>query len=161
SADYFINKRVRALNMQVMAIAAEKSLPGSPVLVVDQYTGFDPMADTYDGQHPNASGEDKMAAVWFAALQSVWDGPAPPAPPTGLRATAANAQVELSWAGSLGAISYIIKRSTTSGAGYVSIGTNDTTTFMDSGLANNTSYFYVVSAVSAQGQSSYSVEARA
>ena len=41
------------------------------VVVVDQYTGFDPNADTRDGIHPNPAGEEKMARVWMSALARV------------------------------------------------------------------------------------------
>src|SRR3712207_7345092 len=39
-------------------------------VLVDQYAGFDPRpgADTYDGVHPDESGDRKMADRWFAAL---------------------------------------------------------------------------------------------
>lgn len=87
--------------------------------------------------------------------------PPPPAPPTGLRATAGNAQVDLTWAGSSGATAYVVRRSTSSGAGYATIVTNQTTSFTDVGLTNDLTYYYVVSAVSPEGQSSYSAEASA
>jgi acyl-CoA thioesterase-1 len=40
----------------------------SPVILVDQYTGFNAATDTYDGIHPNARGEAKMAQKWFDAI---------------------------------------------------------------------------------------------
>jgi len=43
----------------------------SPIIVVDQYTDFDPFTDNYDNLHPNAAGEAKIANKWFAALQTV------------------------------------------------------------------------------------------
>jgi len=43
----------------------------SPIIVVDQHTGFDPVADNVDTLHPNSSGEAKIADKWFAALQTV------------------------------------------------------------------------------------------
>src|SRR6185436_11428769 len=43
--------------------------------------------------------------------------------------TAGNAQVALSWTASAGATSYDVLRSTTSGSGYVSVGTPTTTSF--------------------------------
>lgn len=57
------------LNAQIPALAASKHSADSPVVVVDQYTGFDPDTDTWDGVHPNASGEQKMAQNWFDAIQ--------------------------------------------------------------------------------------------
>jgi hypothetical protein len=45
--------------------------PESPVVIVDQHTGFDAERDTFDGVHPNAEGEAKMAAAWFAACRAL------------------------------------------------------------------------------------------
>jgi acyl-CoA thioesterase I len=38
------------------------------VELVDANRGFDPERDLYDGIHPNASGERKIAEAWFFAL---------------------------------------------------------------------------------------------
>lgn len=62
------NIPVGALNAAIVVLAAAKTTPASPVIVVDQNTGFDPVADTYDGVHPNETGERKMAAQWFGSL---------------------------------------------------------------------------------------------
>jgi hypothetical protein len=80
---------------------------------------------------------------------------APPLAPTGVTATAGSNQVSLSWTGSAGASSYNIKRSTTSGSGYTTIGTTTapTVNYTDSTAVKFTQYFYVISAVSAYGES--------
>lgn len=62
------------LNSAIPQWAAQLSTARSPIIVVDQWTGFDAVADTYDGVHPNAAGDQKMAAVWFDALSKVLDG---------------------------------------------------------------------------------------
>ena len=78
----------------------------------------------------------------------------PPAAPTGLSAIAGNQQVALNWNASSGATSYNVKRSTTSGGPYTTIASGVTTTsFTNTGLVNGTTYFFVVSAVNAVGQS--------
>jgi lysophospholipase L1-like esterase len=56
------------LNGMMATWAAGKSTDASPVVVVDQFSNFDATADTVDGVHPNASGAQKMADVWFTAL---------------------------------------------------------------------------------------------
>ena len=61
------------LNDRIEDIGAEMSSPASPVIIVDQTAGFDGEADSYDGLHPNESGERKMAAKWFEALQDIMD----------------------------------------------------------------------------------------
>ncbi|MDB6065098.1 MAG: hypothetical protein JWR26_1306 [Pedosphaera sp.] len=78
----------------------------------------------------------------------------PPVAPTGLTATAGTNQVALSWTGSAGAASYNVKRSTTSGSGYTTVGTTTapTTAYTDSTAVKFTQYFYVISAVNAYGE---------
>lgn len=79
-----------------------------------------------------------------------------PATPTGLSATAGNAQVVLTWNASSAATSYTIKRATVSGGPYTVVGSSPSTGFTNTGLSNGTTYFYVVSAVNAGGESANS-----
>jgi fibronectin type 3 domain-containing protein len=88
-------------------------------------------------------------------------GGSAPAAPTGLSATAANAQVNLSWSAGSGASAYYVKRSTTSGGPYTQIAAPAATNYTDNNLANGTKYFYVVSAYNSYGQSSNSAEVSA
>jgi Glycoside hydrolase family 44/Fibronectin type III domain len=81
-----------------------------------------------------------------------------PPVPTGLTATAGNAQVALTWNASSGAASYYVKRSTTSGSGYAQIATPTAANYTDTGLTNGTKYYYVISAYNSAGQSSNSSE---
>ena len=87
--------------------------------------------------------------------------PPPPSAPTGLVATAGNAQVMLTWNASTGATSYHVKRSTTNGSGYAQVGAPTTTTFTDPGLTNGTPYYYVVTAVNSAGESGPSSQVNA
>lgn len=59
------------LNQQIQAMADNGSV--SPVVVVDQFAGFDAIDDTFDGVHPSPSGEAKLAANWARALKPVLD----------------------------------------------------------------------------------------
>ena len=71
----------------------------------------------------------------------------PPAAPTGLTATATSqTQINLSWTAVPGATSYTILRATTSGGPYTAVGTSTTTSFSNTGLNCNTTYYYVVTA---------------
>jgi len=73
---------------------------------------------------------------------------------TNLQATSGNAQVSLSWNVSAGASSYNVKRSTTSGGPYTTIASGvGTTSYLNTGLNNGTTYYFVVSAVNAIGES--------
>jgi lysophospholipase L1-like esterase len=65
--------QIRQFNRLIVDLARDTNTQESPVIVVDQFSGFNPKAgfDTYDGCHPNESGEKKMASRWFAALKKV------------------------------------------------------------------------------------------
>ncbi|WP_254450202.1 lytic polysaccharide monooxygenase [Cohnella herbarum] len=89
-------------------------------------------------------------------------GTAIPTAPTGLTATAGNAQVALSWTASTGATSYTVKRATTTGGPYTNVATGVTTTsYTNTGLTNGTAYYYVVSASNSAGESTNSAQSSA
>jgi len=75
-------QRVVALNDAIPGWAASKTTAQSPIVVVDQWTGLSTATDTYDGVHPNAAGDQKMADRWYPALTAVLDGVTPTTPPT-------------------------------------------------------------------------------
>jgi hypothetical protein len=100
-----------------------------------------------------ANGWCNVAEVEFWGINAV-----APSAPTGLSATANDAQAALSWNTSGGATSYKIKRSLTSGTGYLAIATNANPAFTNTGLVNGTLYYFVVSAVNAYGESTNSAQ---
>lgn len=63
--------QTQQFNQRIAELARSMNSSTSPVILVDQYTGFNATQDTYDGLHPNSSGEEKMAVRWFSALQKV------------------------------------------------------------------------------------------
>jgi len=62
---------VDALNDVIATIASEMDKPDSPVIVVDQVSGFDPKAMMYDAQHHNRVGEEWVAQNWFEVLEEI------------------------------------------------------------------------------------------
>lgn len=68
-------------------------------------------------------------------------------------ATPGNAKVILTWSNISNATSYNIKRSTTLGGPYVTVANSLSNSFTDIGLLNGTTYYYVVSAITAAGES--------
>ncbi|MBB6692127.1 fibronectin type III domain-containing protein [Cohnella xylanilytica] len=107
----------------------------------------------------NAAGESPNSAQVSATPTAA---PTVPAAPAGLTATAGNAQVSLSWTASAGATGYNVKRATTSGGPYTTVATGVTaTSYADTGLTNGTTYYYVVSATNAAGESPNSAQASA
>ena len=86
----------------------------------------------------------------------------PPAAPTGLQATAGNAQVSLKWNASTGATSYHVKRSTSNGGPYnTAVASPTATNYVDTTVINGTTYYYVVSALNLSGESANSGQASA
>jgi autotransporter-associated beta strand protein len=86
----------------------------------------------------------------------------PPAPvtPVGLVAIPGNGKISLSWLISAGASSYNLKRGTTSG-GETNLISTASTAYTDTGVANGTTYYYVVSAVNGGGEGANSTEVSA
>jgi fibronectin type 3 domain-containing protein/regulation of enolase protein 1 (concanavalin A-like superfamily) len=85
-----------------------------------------------------------------------------PAAPGGLSATAGNAQVALSWNAVSGAGGYNVKRATTSGGPYTTIGWMlSSTSLADASVSAGGSYYYVVTAVNGVAESASSSEAAA
>ena len=85
-----------------------------------------------------------------------------PAAPANLTATAGNAQITLSWQPAIGATGYILQRGTSSGNETTTVASGITATnYLDTGIANGTTYYYIVSATGSAANSGNSVEAHA
>jgi aryl-phospho-beta-D-glucosidase BglC (GH1 family) len=85
-----------------------------------------------------------------------------PAIPANLLATPTTVQITLNWSSAAGAASYTVRRSTTNGGPYTVIATSVlATNWLDTTVANGTTYYYVVSAASPNGESVPSNQAAA
>ena len=97
----------------------------------------------------NAAGEGPNSAQ----AQATPSLPAPPGAPSGLVATAGNAQVSLTWGSVSGATSYTVKSASSASGPFNPVQPGVTATnFTHNGLNNGTTYFYVVSASNAGGE---------
>lgn len=102
----------------------------------------------------NSSGVPSVARF----IQVSLDGPTPPNAPTGLTASAGDAQVDLTWNAAI-ADGYKVKQSTTSGGPYTTIASEIVaTSYTDFSVSNGTTYYYVVSTVNSVGESPDSSE---
>jgi fibronectin type 3 domain-containing protein len=100
---------------------------------------------------------------WSMATENLPSHPAPPAAPTVVTATGGAGQVTVSWQVVSRASSYNIYWSTTSGV-TTATGTKitaATSPHIHTGLANSTSYYYIVTAVNSVGESAASSQASA
>ena len=84
-----------------------------------------------------------------------------PAAPTNLTAAGGYRSITLQWTGSDGATSYRVKRSSTPGGPYTVIATTTATSYVNTGLPKRRTYYYVVSALNASGESPNSNQAGA
>ncbi len=84
---------------------------------------------------------------------------APPEAPTDLTAILGTGRVTLSWAASGGATGYAVKRATAPGGPYTTVAEGLAgTTYTDTGIDHDTTYYYVVVAINADGTGPDSTE---
>ncbi|MEO5915966.1 MAG: malectin domain-containing carbohydrate-binding protein [Luteolibacter sp.] len=105
------------------------------------------------------SGGGGWASIYEMAINGVAPGSAAPPAPGALTATAGGGRVSLGWGASSNATSYAVKRATVSGGPYTTIATPTASSYMDSSVTLGATYYYVVSAVNATGESANSNEA--
>jgi hypothetical protein len=101
------------------------------------------------------SGNSNQAAATATAA------PTAPAAPLNLTATGGNQQISLAWTASAGANSYNVKRSASNGGPYTTVASPAGTSYTDTTVTNGTTYYYVVTAVNATGESGNSNQASA
>ncbi len=64
--------QVAHFNTLLAKAVADLSEPRSPLLLASVPESYDIRHDTYDGTHPNASGEHKLASAFADALHQAW-----------------------------------------------------------------------------------------
>lgn len=114
-----------------------------------------------DGVYEQGHGPTLQMDTYVSNSISMWtnSGTNPPAAPTGLTAVPGSARIGLSWAASIGATNYNLKRATSSGGPYATMASMTGTNFSDTNVAGDTTYDYVVSAVDQFGESTNSTPA--
>ncbi|MDX6348516.1 MAG: hypothetical protein QOF84_3306 [Streptomyces sp.] len=60
------------LNTRMAKAVADLDTPASPLLLASRPADYDILLDTYDGTHPNASGEHRLAAAFADAMHQAW-----------------------------------------------------------------------------------------
>jgi lysophospholipase L1-like esterase len=62
-----MDRQVQELNAAIPSYFAHRNSTASPIWVVDQWTNLT-SADLYDGIHPSASGDVRIASKFYPAL---------------------------------------------------------------------------------------------
>jgi hypothetical protein len=66
-------EQVAHFNDLLAKTVADLDEPRSPLLLASPPKSYDIHTDTYDGTHPNASGEHRIAAAFADAMHQAWD----------------------------------------------------------------------------------------
>ncbi|MFK0151318.1 GDSL-type esterase/lipase family protein [Streptomyces sp. NPDC090499] len=66
-------EQVARFNELLAKAAADLDEPRSPILLASPPESYDIHTDTYDGTHPNANGEHRIAEAFAAAMWQGWD----------------------------------------------------------------------------------------
>ncbi|MEU6096649.1 SGNH/GDSL hydrolase family protein [Streptomyces sp. NPDC047079] len=64
--------QVASFNELLVKTVTDLDEPGSPILAASPPPSYDIHRDTYDGTHPNASGEHKIAEAFVEAMYQGW-----------------------------------------------------------------------------------------
>ncbi|MFF0790771.1 GDSL-type esterase/lipase family protein [Streptomyces spiralis] len=71
-ADALFAAQVDLFNALLAKAAADLDEPRSPILLASPPESYDIHTDTYDGTHPNASGEHRIAGAFAGAMWEAW-----------------------------------------------------------------------------------------
>ncbi len=66
------NEKVEGINAELVTLASNLDEAQSPIILVDQNSGWSITDHTYDGVHPNLAGEERMAQRWFNAFDAFY-----------------------------------------------------------------------------------------
>ena len=79
--DPFFAAECERFNELLAKAVADLDSAASPLLLASPPAGYDIHGDTYDGTHPNRSGEHRIAGAFAEAMHQAWDlgGPYEPA----------------------------------------------------------------------------------
>jgi len=130
--------------------ASSCRIPNGWTAVIFQNDNFGGTSWTLSSDTPDFTAysglNDNMSSCRISAI-------AIPPVPSGLAASPGNARVSLSWNPSTSGSVFNLKRSTTSGGPYLPLAEITGTAYTDTALTNGTTYYYVLSAMNAAGQS--------
>jgi len=124
------------------------------------YTFFNSTSYTNTSLSSGTTYYYKVAAYnggWTSAQSGYASATTPPSVPTGVTATSNSANsITVSWGSVTGATGYYIYHSITASGNYDSVGNSATTSYTNTSLSENTTYYYKVAAYNSGGTSTKS-----
>lgn len=142
------------------AVTVSLSVSGSQLKLIPSSTLASQVRYTISASGMRGINGEQLAAPISLQFTTGSASAAPPVP-TGIAATAGNAQVNLRWSTSSGATGYKVMRSLANGGPYSQFGTPTTNAYVDYSVNNDTPYYYVVAASNSAGTSAYSAQVSA
>jgi hypothetical protein len=141
--------------------ASSMKIPNGWTVIMYQDDNFAGTSWTNSANAPNFTALSPNAndALSSCKIQA-GAGTVPPIP-TDVSAAAGSMQVTLSWSATPGATNYHVNRATISGGPYEIVGSPAVSGYVDTGLTNGTTYYYVISAQNAFGESGNSAQVSA
>ncbi len=156
-------------SFELSSVAADGSLT-----LVERATGvpegsgtttWTPAADLSDGNYSwTARAQDPhLSGPWMDIVHFQIAVDRPPSPPTGLEAVPGDARVSLTWRPSSepDVAGYRVYRALTSGGPYAPVAETSATSYLDLGVGNGATVYYVVTALDARFESGHSAEVAA
>lgn len=166
---YTLTRRLQASFDDALKDWTFEGWDGAQWVILDQQQGitgwekgekkkfYFPNETSYIKYRLNVTKTNGSSTVTVKAMEMMYisNDQRPPEKPLNLTATAGASQVALTWNEAKGATGYNIKRSTSSGGPFTSVATSVYgTSYTDTTVTNEITYYYVVSAVNAYGESS-------
>ncbi|MDQ7093885.1 cell wall-binding repeat-containing protein [Desulfosporosinus sp. PR] len=137
--------------------AGNYSIVASPATNSYTDSGLSPgTAYYYKVKAANILGVGSDSAIVYVVTVSSGSTAALTAPANLTATVASSSQIYLTWSSVSYATSYYVYRATSSSAVYTMVGAPTTTSWTDTGLTLNTTYYYKIQAVSGSGVSAYS-----
>jgi autotransporter-associated beta strand protein len=152
-ANYYTVQRTTLVNTGVGTFNTLRTIVLNNNITGTTYTDYSPTNGsiyTYSVAASNALGSGSASTTGTSVPQP----PPPAAAPTGVTATPGAEQVTLNWSAVSGAMGYVVEGATSAGGPYSVLASVPSLTYTESGLGDNTTYYYEVEATNGAGTSS-------
>lgn len=154
--------RILDYNKSLPGVVELKQKQGMKLYLCDMYNAGIVINDVPDAIHPNDAGYAKMGNVWADAILSIEKKTKLPVTPSNVSVLAGPRQNIVRWNSAFQAKGYKIKRSMSASGVFKEVAkVTKNYWWVDTAVANNSTYYYQVSAINDEGESETSVTVNA